>query len=114
MLEDDGRVAYAYLMSDGKIVADVWLYNVAETPENTHWRDKTQLPFLNPAKYCTAGTVARITGRSHVDCTLVLGHVEIRVEGELIALLKPGVKPGWSRLAACDGPLARPLDQATT
>ncbi len=114
VLEDDGRVAYAYLKDHGVIVADVWLYNVAETPEKNNWHDKTQLPFLNPRKYCTAGVFERITEQSQVNCTLVLEHVEIRMDGRLIARLKPGAKPGWSRLAACDGPLARPLDRART
>ena len=30
VLEDDGRVAYAYLLEKDTIVSDVWLYNVAE------------------------------------------------------------------------------------
>jgi hypothetical protein len=57
VLEDDGRVAYAYLKDHGAIVADVWLYNVAEAPDQNHWRDKSNLPFLNPGKYCTAGPI---------------------------------------------------------
>jgi hypothetical protein len=32
VLEDDGRVAYAYLLERDAIVADVWLYNIGEDP----------------------------------------------------------------------------------
>jgi hypothetical protein len=27
VFEDDGRVAYAYLVLDEQVVADVWIYN---------------------------------------------------------------------------------------
>ena len=27
VFEDDGEVAYGYLLSDGQIISDVWLYN---------------------------------------------------------------------------------------
>jgi len=53
MLEDDGRVAYAYLLQDGKVVGDVWLYNVVETPERVDWKDRSQMPFLNPKRFCS-------------------------------------------------------------
>jgi hypothetical protein len=114
LIEDDGRVAYAYLRRDGAIVADVWLYNVAATPEDTTWTDNTQMPFLNPTRYCTQETFRRIEADSEVSCTLVSEHVEVRVQGQLIARLRPGVKPGWSRLARISDPLAQPLDRFGT
>src|ERR687898_201513 len=48
VFEDDGKVAYAYLLDDGRIVADVWLYNRAAAPEAPEWRDRSKAPFLNP------------------------------------------------------------------
>src|SRR5690242_16435335 len=66
ILEDDGRVAYAYLKSNGAIVADVWLYNVAEPPERNNWRDKTQLAFSEPAKLLQ-GRYRRATYRTVAD-----------------------------------------------
>jgi hypothetical protein len=110
IIEDDGRVAYAYLQQHGEIVADVWLYNVVATPEESTWTDKALMPFLNPRKYCTQEEFRRITPDTQVACILVSGHVEIRLEGELIARFRPGIKPGWSRLARISGPLAKPLD----
>ena len=113
-LEDDARVAYAYLRQRGQIVSDVWLYNIAEPPEQDAWSDRTQLPFLNPRKYCTQEAVERITQSSQVNCTVASGCVEVRIEGRLVARLKPGAKPGWSKYAAIDGPLARRLTESPT
>jgi hypothetical protein len=113
-LEDDARVAYAYLQRRGEIVSDVWLYNVEEPPDESAWQDKTQLPFLNPRKYCKQVVVERITQRSKISCTVVSESVEVRIDDKLIARLKPGVKPGWSKFAAIDSPLARPLDLLNT
>lgn len=36
MIVDDGRVAYAYLMQYEDTIADVWLYNLEEAPENAY------------------------------------------------------------------------------
>lgn len=114
VIEDDDRVAYAYLKQLGEIVADVWLYNVIAPPDENTWTDKAQMPFLNPKKYCTQEEFRRITPDVHVTCTLLSEHVEVRVEGQLLARLRPGIKPGWSRLARISGPLAKPLDQSST
>jgi len=109
VLDDDGRVAYAYLISNEKTVGDVWLYNVAETPETVDWKDSSQMPFLNPRKYCRDEAAPRLHSRANVDCTFVEMGVEVRIDGILMARLETGSKPGWSRLALCAGPLARPL-----
>jgi hypothetical protein len=114
VIEDDGRVAYAYLRRGGEIVADVWLYNVAATPEEPTWTDRSEVPYLNPRRYCTREEFPRITANTRVTCSVVSEQVEIRVEGQLIARLQPGIKPGWSRLARMNGPLAKPLEDADT
>jgi hypothetical protein len=110
VLEDDGRVAYAYLTDGGKIVADVWLYNIAPTPERVDWRDKTQMPFLNPKKFCKQESFPRITEQSNVVCTARAGQVYVTIDGQLIARLEANVRPGWSKLASRNGPLALPLE----
>lgn len=110
IVEDDDRVAYAYLRDSGAIVSDVWLYNVVPTPETVDWRDQDQMPFLNPRKYCKQGDLPRIVEPARVSCAQVSDRFELRYDGELIAQLQPGARPGWSKLAAEDGPLALRLD----
>jgi hypothetical protein len=82
VLEDDGRVAYAYLIIEGQMVGDVWLYNVSPAPDVVDWKDASKI---------------------------AVG-AEVRIGGILMARLEIGSKPGWSRLALCAGPLARPLE----
>lgn len=110
VIESDDRVAYAYLLEGERIVADVWLYNVAATPETVDWSDREQMPFLNPAPYCMDVAVPDLS--NDLRCDWRGEGVEILVAGEVLARLVPGAKPGWSRLARKDGPLAKKLDGA--
>jgi hypothetical protein len=120
VIEDDDEVAYAYLTNEaGKIVSYVWLYNVAPTPEQAEWADKGQMPrglmpFLNPREFCRGESIARITYESAVSCAAREDYVDIEVDGVLIARLKVGAKPGWSKLACKKGPLALPLGEHNT
>jgi hypothetical protein len=110
ILDDDGRVAYAYLAVGETMIADVWLYNVLETPEAVDWKDKTQMPFLNPRKFCTAERVSRISEHSVIRCDWSADRVDIFIDERWMARLMPGSTPGWSRLAGRAGPLAKPLE----
>ena len=112
VVEDDARVAYAYLLLDEQIVADVWLYNVGEAPPEITWINPSNAPFQNPRGYCSIDAGLRITERSAVGCHWVCGGVAISVDGVLLAFLEGGAKPGWSRLVLRTGPLARPLDES--
>lgn len=48
VFDDDGRVAYAYLLDDhASIVADVWLYNRCETPAQPESTSPENMPFAN-------------------------------------------------------------------
>jgi hypothetical protein len=109
VLEDDGRVAYAYLLTNEKIVCDVWLYNVAEAPDVVRWNKEERMPFLNPKPFCVDEPVRRLTDDSSVVCTWSERGVEVEVDGILWARLATGAKPGWSRRAARSSPVARPL-----
>ena len=111
VLEDDGRVAYAYLIIERETVGDVWLYNVAPAPDVIDWKDASEMPFLNPKKYCRDEETPRLHSRARVACTWSAVGAEVRIDGVLMARLELGSKPGWSRLALCAGPLAQPLDQ---
>jgi hypothetical protein len=115
IVEDDGRVCYAYLLdSDGKIVSDVWLYNRCPTPTEPEWHRRELLPFANPALFVnqTARFVPPVSSSEvTVDWVVESGARMARVllGGDLFAKLTDGIKPGWARLAAKDGPLARVL-----
>lgn len=114
VVDDDDRVAYAYLLRDGEAVGDVWLYNRHEAPEEPEWHDKSNVPFLNPRRFARQdGFVAIETdGDVAVDWRFEgehLARVDVRIRGVLSARLAPFTKPGWSRMAVADGPLARVL-----
>jgi hypothetical protein len=109
VLEDDGRVAYAYLLTNEKIVGDVWLYNVAQGPHVVRWDKEEGMPFLNPKPFCVDQPVRRLTDDSSVVCTWSELGVEVEVDGVPWARLETGAKPGWSRMAARPSPVARPL-----
>lgn len=108
VIEDDGRVAYAYLLDGARIVGDVWLYNVVEAPEDEAWRTQERPPFLNPKRFCASG-VARLHVSSPITCAWDADTVLVRVGDEVWARLWPGAKPGCSRFARQAGPLAKPL-----
>ncbi|HEU4408221.1 MAG TPA: hypothetical protein VFS43_23365 [Polyangiaceae bacterium] len=109
VLEDDGRVAYAYLLQEESVVGDVWLYNVAEAPTAVDWKDRSAMPFLNPKKFCAQANVPRLSETSKVECRWRESGVDVSVNGLLIARIDRGSKPGWSRGAGLAGPLAKPL-----
>lgn len=114
IFDDDGRVVYGYLLNAEKeIVSDVWLYNNCLTPESPEWKSRKEMPMANSIEY----------SKDHLKLKKVRSLSDIRVEwhfqdhitvdvylfGKICARLKDGVKPGWSRMARKDGPLARVL-----
>jgi hypothetical protein len=113
VFEDDGRVAYAYLLDGDDIVADVWLYNRAATPEQPE-RDPSRMPFLNPRGFASGEQFPPVADESEVAFSWsrgAAGQTALRVfiRGDYHAMLVPGSKPGWCKLAARDGPLASVL-----
>ena len=116
IFEDDGRVAYAYLLdADNTILADVWLYNRCESPSSPEWGDPARAPFANPSEYVRSDlNVAAVDDIS--DVTVTWHHDEtatptaaVHIRGDRFAVLRPGDRPGASLLAAKDGPLAKIL-----
>ncbi len=55
VIEDDGRVCYAYLLKGQEIIGDVWLYNQDKTPAAVNWKSSEELPFLNPSEFVNEG-----------------------------------------------------------
>lgn len=110
VIEEDSRVAYAYLLDAGTIVSDVWLYNIGDAPTQVDWQDRAQMPFPNPSRFCRDVPYSRLSSQSDVKCVMHSSQVDVIVDGELFARLKPGARPGWSKLASRRGPLALPLE----
>jgi hypothetical protein len=112
VVEDDGRVAYAYLCdAAGAIRADVWLYNRCPAPLEPEWSDRNAAPYANPIAFIDQ-TTDFSPPRSAADVAVEWSWQEraltanIFLSRTLSARLMHGSKPGWSRLAAKDGPLA--------
>ncbi|WIW47441.1 hypothetical protein ML401_04785 [Bradyrhizobium sp. 62B] len=112
IIEDDGRVAYAYMLGkDEKICSDVWLYNRCPTPVEPEWHDPANLPFANPASFVSQGSRFSFPGSAHDfnvawDEARGLLVAKVLLRDDHFASLEVGAKPGWSALAAKDGPLA--------
>lgn len=109
IFEDDGKVAYAYLRNGAEIVGDVWLYNHGEAPAEPEWEDPSRMPFANPKEFTNPDLFEPVRDASEVSFEWVKEHqleLLILIRGDLYARLIPGSKPGWSKLAIKDGPLA--------
>jgi hypothetical protein len=111
-IEDDGRVAYAYLLEGEDIIGDVWLYNQHEPPATSFWLPE-DMPFLNPKEYLSKDAAIKpIAHESDIRCEWTeskddgLIEVGIYIRDKFIASVAVGSKPGWSVLVAKDGPLA--------
>jgi len=112
-VEDDGRVAYAYLMEYGDIIGDVWLYNHPDAPKQTNWHEQ-EIPYLNLAEYLKKDiSISPIKDKNDVRCEWTEspndGRIEVSIllRGKFIAQVVAGSKPGWSTLVVKDGPLAQ-------
>lgn len=106
VLEDDGVVAYAYLREQGHIRSDVWLYNVGESPAVPDWEGSATPPFRNPKPFARENDLGRISETRAVVRVWSEDGVQVSIDGIVWAELERGAKPGRSRLAVRDGPLA--------
>jgi hypothetical protein len=112
LVEDDLRVAYAYLCEGERIISRVWLYNRGAAPLKRKETEREDGPSLNPALYALDNDHLPIARASDVEFVwrAVRGiSLLIRIRGEDWAVLIPGMKPGWCRLARRPSPLAYPL-----
>jgi hypothetical protein len=104
IIEDDGETVYGYLLdSDDEIVADVWIGNRVEAPIEPPWLSSQNPPFLNPFAKSMLHTELEDFDAIW-NCSK--DSVEISHNAEVIAVMQIGTKPGWSKLASEDGPLA--------
>lgn len=114
IIEDDDRVGYAYLRRGGRIEGDVWLYNRIPAPIEPEWEDRDKAPFANPKGFAFDPSLITISDTASITIECITGRdgiesVRLLTEGKLLAVLALGAKPGWSRNAAKDGPLAKLL-----
>ena len=113
--EDDGRAAYLYLGTEIGIVADVWLYNRLPAPDRSEFSKRKNLPFMNPREFISDELVDPVTDEADLAFEwkkgAAAGEVEVtlRIRGVLFARLVPGARPGWSRLAVKESPVAKVL-----
>lgn len=117
MIEDNGSTGYAYLLNAKReIVGDVWLYNRGAPPQVAPWRESKDPPFANPASFVenlenfvppTNGDLFEVRWVEEADQQT---NVLLLFDGAIFAVLAPGQRPGWSKLAKRDGPLARRLE----
>lgn len=109
VIEDDDKGCYAYLLEEGQIISDVWLYNHIETPESVDWGNKEDLPFANPEMFVKNNlppfdeyTPVEVNWGGKDDKV----YAEVYGSNVLLAKLEAGAFPGWSTLVERDGPLA--------
>lgn len=111
VIEEDDRVAFAYLLQHHTIVADVWLYNQRPALHQPIWEaSQGGLPPVNPPKYLrtdTPGLNADLVQAAHAEWQPDTGKVTLHFPNGHRVQLAPGWKPGYSTLVATDGPLAR-------
>lgn len=111
VIEDDDKAAYAYLLKDGSIVGDVWLYNAAPGSNIPGWESEEEMPFVNPAEWSLSFTPP-LSESEMVTVEWKIGKhgkvvAEVHLRNQLHAILKEGEEPGWCRCARKDGPLAK-------
>lgn len=113
-IEDNGSVAYAYLLDGDEIVSDVWLYNHGLPSDRADWNNPKGGPFKNVFPYIAHGIFKPLTDATEMRVEWLhegdscIG-VKLFVRGELFAFLKPGERPGQSKLIEKDGPLGKVL-----
>jgi hypothetical protein len=118
VIDDDGRVAYAYfLASDGAVIADVWLYNRCPEPDVPEWHQSPAGPFANPKDFVRSDLsfILPDTDENFAVSWKLQDpddpKVIVCLRDELWAIMAPGSKPGFCRLAKTDGPVAKVLPQ---
>lgn len=113
VVEDDDQVAYAYLLHDGTIVSDLWLYNRGENPEGPPWKQQgASMPFRNSIDYVRDGTAVQNPSADDVKVIWPSAdganpEVTICIGDWAIGWLAPDAKPGWSALVKRSGQIGR-------
>src|SRR5215216_2635703 len=75
------------------------------------WRDRSKAPFLNPRGFTSDEPFPPAADESEVEFSWSRNDqgqtaLQVFIRGECHAMLAPGSKPGWCKLATKNGPLA--------
>lgn len=109
VIDDDGRVASAYLVDpEGLIMGDVWLYNRVEPGPEIDFEAGAPFanPYASPPDQPLPKSANDLAVHWSMDETSLFADVMLR--GVLLARLSPGSQPGW-HVWAHEGPLANPF-----
>ncbi len=115
IFEQNSKVAYAYLLEQGEFVSDVWLYNVDYAPQNPEWKDRLcDMPFRNSIQYVSSPVFQPVVDPKEIHVKWIENNdgniiVNIFIRGELMGVLQKSYKPGWSKMASSDSPIAKVL-----
>ena len=116
-IEDDGQVAYAYLLRREKIISFVWLYNRLPPSDDFEVRLPSR-PVLNPLPFLKEGSLVMHPDPSDFSAIWLKRKKEVQaaiyISGKLHAILSDDSSPGWSVLVQLDGPVARVLEVSRT
>ncbi|WP_417355452.1 hypothetical protein [Flavobacterium sp.] len=113
IIDDDGSVAYAYLLEGNNIISDLWLYNSGKTKyedwENISEKD---LPLQNLDCYIIT-KIKSITNDNDIDVEWYIEgnsvKVEIYIHNKLIGILNSTSKVGFNTLVSEDTPIAKKI-----
>ena len=120
-------VVWAYLYFHGKIISDVWLYNLVEAPEDFQSQRNqrgTDGPPLNTVQYIMnpqlvpqnpkteISVIYRDTPDGIFQAEIAVCRIDHKTAPIIFAVLREGEKVGWCRNAKESGPCAKSLSKA--
>lgn len=114
VVEANERVCYAYLLSEGRMVSDVWLCNVTPASMQPEWtmpNARSLMPFKNPPAFgrqdVPAPDPSMFVVKWHEREGTCVG--QLFVDDAIWAELGVGDRPGACVHALADGPVAKRL-----
>ena len=113
IIEADGKVCYAYLLHNNKIVGDVWIGNQVAQNDEHDFSDPSLMPFLNPKEYLfTSHELIKEFEPISISWDISFNHKRVTIcfSDNIIVRLEEGVYPGWSNRVIKNGPLAKTID----
>lgn len=111
-IEDNGKVAYAYLLRNDKIISELWLYNRGNA-QYDNWDDLSEddLPPQN-LDYLIEKTIEPISSNKDINIKWIFNDATntkayIYIHNELIGSLESKEPIGFSKLVLQDTPIAK-------